>query len=107
MAASRGVTLHTVVADLERGEYVPPEDSFELVTVFFYLHRELFPAIRAAIKPGGMIVYRTYTRDNPRRLQPAHVLEPNELLAQFRDFRVLLYEESVSKGIAAMLALKL
>lgn len=111
LAAARGVALATIAADLERGEYVPPARSFELVVVFFYLERALFPAIRAAVKPGGLVVYRTYTMDQQRfRRRPRsrmHLLRHNELLEQFRDFRILLYEETVrEEGAAALLARK-
>jgi hypothetical protein len=38
---------------------------------------------------------------------PAYVLQPNELLHEFSDYRVLRYEEKVSgEGTAALLAQK-
>ncbi len=114
LAASRGVSLHTVRADLERGEYLPPPDSFDLVIVFFFLERSLFPAIRSTLKPGGLVIYRTYTLDQPaaagsarRPKHPMHLLRHNELLEQFAGLRILLYEETVrEKGVAALVARK-
>lgn len=105
LAQKRGVSIHTVAADLESGEYVPSSASFDLVVVFFYLERALFPAIRAALKSGGLVVYRTYTVDQPKHQR--YLLRHNELLDAFRGFRVLRYEEIVKgKGVAGLLALK-
>lgn len=111
LAADRGASVKVVTADLERGEYTPPPDSFDLVVVFFYLERALFPAIRAAVRPGGLVIYRTYTagqqRFPGRPKHPTHLLAHNELLNEFRDFRVLLYEETLrGKGVAALVAQK-
>jgi hypothetical protein len=58
-----------------------------------------------------MVVYKTYTRDQlalpegPKN--PAYVLQPNELLREFSDYRVLRYEEKTSgERTAALLAQK-
>ena len=111
LAAIRGVTLEFLRADLEHHEYLPPPATFDLVIVFFYLQRDLFPAIRSALKPGGLVVYRTYTVDQQRYpgrpRDPQHLLRHNELLEEFREFRVLLYEETMrEKGVAALVARK-
>lgn len=111
LAGARGLALRTIAGDLERGEYVPPPDSFDLMIVFLYLERALFPAIRAAIKPGGLVVYRTYTVDQGRfpgrPKHPLHLLRHNELLEQFAGFRILLYEETLQeKGVASLVARK-
>jgi hypothetical protein len=76
-----------------------------------FLHRPLFAAVKLALKPGGLVVYRTYTRDQlalaDGPTNPAYVLQPNELLHEFSDYRVLRYEEKVSgEGTAALLAQK-
>ncbi len=111
LASQREVGLRIVVADLERNEYVPQPESFDLIVVCFYLERALFPAIRSAIKPGGLVIYRTYTVDQQRYpgrpKHPMHLLQHSELLEQFHGFRVLFYEEIVrGKGVAALVARK-
>lgn len=85
--------------------------SFHLIAGFFFLHRPLFPALREALLPGGLILYKTYTTDQlrypGRPRHPAHLLEPNELLRVFEGFRVLRYEERwEGKGTAAIAARK-
>src|SRR5690348_3468656 len=41
-------------------------EQYDLVVVFFFLQRELFPALAAAIKPGGHLIYKTYTTEQQR-----------------------------------------
>src|SRR3954462_2700481 len=38
-------------------------EQYDLVLVFFFLQRELFPAVAAALKPGGHLLYKTYTTE--------------------------------------------
>jgi tellurite methyltransferase len=81
-------------ADLERIEL--PEANYDLVVDFNYLQRSLIPQIKAALKPGGHVIFETYLigqeiLGHPKN--PAYLLGYNELLEQFRDFRVLWYRE--------------
>ena len=68
-----------------------------MVTVFFYLQRDLFPQIMRALKTGGLLVYETFLIDNherfshPRRRE--FCLGHNELLSLCHELRVLAYRE--------------
>ncbi|HEX7287247.1 MAG TPA: class I SAM-dependent methyltransferase [Candidatus Angelobacter sp.] len=82
-------------------------DQYDLILIFYFLKRELFPAIARALKPGGWLVYRTYTVD---RMQapggpddPRYLLQPNELLRAFSALRVLHYHETTEGKAAAEL----
>lgn len=106
----RNVTIETEVLDLN---HVPElgQEEYDLVIVFFYLQRELFPALIAALKPGGFLIYKTYSTEQRRfsggPTHPLHLLEPNELLRAFSSLRVLHYHETVSgKGVAELVASK-
>jgi tellurite methyltransferase len=97
------VDLNTVV-ELGTGQY-------DLITVFFFLRRELFPALAAALKPGGVLIYKTYTTarwdfgsgPSDRR----YLLEPNELREAFSSLQVLHYLETTdAKGAAQLVARK-
>ena len=86
-------------------------EQYDLVIVFFFLQRELFPALAAAIKPGGLLIYKTYTTEQKNFAggpsHPMFLLEPNELLHAFSSLRVLHYHESISqKGVAELVAQK-
>ena len=107
------MTLELVCADLETSPalLIQPPGHFDLILCFFYLERSLFPFLKAALRPGGLIVYKTYTVDQKRigdrPMNKAHLLEPQELLHAFQDFRVLYYQELVSgRRVAQMIAQK-
>jgi SAM-dependent methyltransferase len=105
LAKARSLPLTVIHADLERGEYVPPPASFDLVMVFFYLQRDLFPALEATLRPGGILIYRTYTLERLRQrpeANPNFLLRPGELRDTFPSLRTLAYEES--PPVAALLA---
>lgn len=83
--------------------------QYDLITVFYFLRRDLFPALTTALKPGGVLIYKTYTtarRDfgngpGDRR----YLLEPNELRKAFSSLHVLHYEETTeAKSAAALVA---
>ncbi|MDZ4346948.1 MAG: hypothetical protein U1E51_31440, partial [Candidatus Binatia bacterium] len=81
-------------ADLEQIEL--PKTTYDLIVNFNYLQRSLIPQIKAALRPGGHAIFETYLTGqeilgHPKN--PAYLLGHNELLEQFRDFRVLWYRE--------------
>ncbi len=41
-------------------------EQYELIVVFFFLRRELFPALIQALKPNGMLIYKTYTLEQAK-----------------------------------------
>ena len=94
-ASAEGVAVLGWCADLTRSPL--PGDRFDLIVVTRYLHRDLFPTLRAAVTPSGVILYETFTvaqrahRRGPT--SPDHLLEPGELLRLFDGFEVVCYEE--------------
>ncbi len=109
LAVERGVRLELFCQDLETVSL--GTSCFDLLIGFFYLQRDLFPVLKAALKPQGLIVYKTYTVDQRRfpgrPRHSMHLLERQELLELFRDFRILAYQETVKeRGIAQIIAQK-
>ncbi|HEY7678928.1 MAG TPA: class I SAM-dependent methyltransferase [Terriglobia bacterium] len=107
LARERGLRLRLFCQDLET--FSPPAGLFDLIICFFYLQRSLFPALKTALRSGGLIVYKTYTIDQQKHSggprHPLHLLQPQELLEQFKDFRVLSYREVVrDRGVAQLIA---
>ena len=108
-AARRSLHIMTQTSDLT--ETPLPAATFDLVLDFFYLERQLFPQMEAALKPEGVLVFKTYTR---RQLElggvpthPMHLLESNELLRAFAGLRVLYYREAAKdKAVAELVAQK-
>ena len=95
-ARDRGLPLYTRVADLESGDPALGADTFDLIVVVHYLHRPLFPALLAALRPGGVLVYETFTRAQAARgkpTNPAFLLEPGELRRLVAPLEVLAERE--------------
>jgi len=101
LAAEKGVKLTTMVADLE--QYTIPPNTYDVIVCTYFLQRDLFPKIAAALKPGGVAVIETYTVDNLQyrpTFNKSFLLERNELLTLLPGLRVLRYQE-VDTGDAA------
>lgn len=107
LAREKGVEVDTVGSDLL--EYDMGSKEYDLITMFYYYQPELFPAIKTALKPGGVFIFQTFSIDQlefergPR--DPAHLVKPNELLPAFADFRLRLYEDRLVGGDEAAVRL--
>lgn len=93
------------------------DKQFGGVLVFRYLHRPLLPRIKQAVLPGGILVYETFTVDQPqygRPKNPDYLLRQGELQRYFKDWNILYSYEGVikqsessdSQAIAQIVALK-
>lgn len=79
----------------------PPAESFDVIVVARFLSRALASALSAALRPGGVLVYQTFTRERVDDLGPrddGYRLGVNELLALFPGLRVLVYREEGCVG---------
>jgi 2-polyprenyl-3-methyl-5-hydroxy-6-metoxy-1,4-benzoquinol methylase len=105
-ASGAGVRVHGWCADLT--EHPLPSSRFDVIVVTRYLQRSLFHALRGAVRPGGVVLYETFTTAQ-RALgtgptSPDHLLEPGELLRAFDGFEVLFYEEVAAPEAVARIA---
>jgi tellurite methyltransferase len=105
-----GVSLRAQVADLEK-YYSIKKDTYDVIVCFNYLQRSLIFQIKEGVRIGGMVVYETYIIDQAHLFgkpqNPDYLLQHNELLDMFRDFRCLRYREGVidnQKAIASIIA---
>lgn len=111
-AAELGLRVEAHVRDLERER--PAADAYDVVVCTNYLQRDLFGALAAALRPGGLLVYETFSPAHVdelgRAFNPAFVLERNELLEAFAGLRVRHYREGVvdrggaPRGVASIVA---
>jgi tellurite methyltransferase len=95
-----GLSIEALVADLERSPL--PSNDYCLIVNFYYLQRSLAPQIVAALKPGGVLVFESFTIDQlqfgwgPKSSD--HLLHRGELREMFPDLETLLYHEGVVQG---------
>ena len=101
--------IDLVQADLEQLQL--SENTFELILCVQYLQRSLFPELERALRPGGFLLFETFTRaqlafnGGPRN--PEYLLDSGELRAAFPELRVIFHRElRAGQGIASLLARK-
>jgi tellurite methyltransferase len=111
LARQHDASINPVVLDLRR-DWLPSR-RYDVIVNSFFLLRDLLPTIRAALKPGGWLVFETLTVTQ-MEITPQHgadrryLLRPGELRRLFEDFAILSYWEGVegSRATARLLARK-
>ncbi len=116
LAAERGATVNTVIADLTN--YEMGKSQYDLITNFYYYDKTLFPKVIDALKPGGIFIFEQFSIDHTKHgarfgpRNPDYLVKSNELLDIFKSLRILYYEDTVveldegmHKGIAAVVRL--
>lgn len=99
LARRNRVAINPIQKDIEADPTLPT--GYDLVCVFRYLHRPLWPALQRALNPGGYIVCETFharTRETGGRpSSPDHLLQTGELSAAFADFEILMARDAVER----------
>jgi rhodanese-related sulfurtransferase len=100
-ARALGLPVETARMDLEAGEADLGDGAFDLILVVHYLHRPLFPALARALRPGGVLLYETFTtaqaeRGHPRN--PEYLLQPGELARLVAPLQVIRSREGDHEG---------
>jgi len=111
---SDALPILPVLADAGRFQVRP--GTFDLVVNTFFLLRSAFPLIEAALRPGGLLLFETFSvlelDELGGDIRREFALERGELLEAFAGFEVLLHEEGVfereegERGLARMIARK-
>ncbi len=100
-ARSRGLTVHTEARDVLAAP--PAPESVDVLLVVRFLDRSILPALRAAVRPGGLLLLQTFfgprVAIGPRR--PEWRLQRGELERIAGDLEILVCAEG--PGEEAML----
>ena len=101
-AEAAGTRVDRVRCDLEASAEIPiREASCGGILVYRFLFRPLAPAIEAALAPGGLLLYETFTKDQqpfghvPKN--PAFLLASGELPTLFPGLEVIEYAEGTDE----------
>jgi tellurite methyltransferase len=102
LASAQGNAVELWQVDLEPsdGSNPLPVNAYGAILVFRYLHRPLISCIRKALRNKGVLIYETFTVEQPRFGKPHHpnfLLKPGELFGWFRDWKVIYYFEGVKE----------
>lgn len=82
-------------------------ESYDLICVFRYLRRDLFPKIARAVRPGGRVIYETFHvgyLETVPNFNRAFLLNCGELRGYFAGWRLLHDEET--RDTAQIVAVK-
>lgn len=82
--------------DLDTFKIAP--GRYDLIVNINFLDRRLFPAIRSGLKPGGILIFETFTETPSgaayhQPSDPLFLLQKNELLHAFIGLEIVYYEE--------------
>jgi tellurite methyltransferase len=95
-ARRRRLRVRWIEADLDR--HPLPRARYDVVVNAFFLKRTLFPALRAAVRPGGVVVFETHLASEAvtsRVRSSAHRLRPGELRRRFAGWEILEHGEGL------------
>lgn len=111
LAGRLGLEVEAAAVDLETGDVDLGRKLYDLILVVHYLHRPLFPAIVSALRPGGLLLYETFTVDQAKRGRPTNpdfLLEHGELVQLVGPLEVLRQRDGDFDGrmVAAVAARK-
>ena len=105
------LAVDTESVDLETDTSPLDVSRYDLIVVVHYLHRPLFPHLVAALRPGGVLVYETFTSAQARRgkpTNPAFLLQPGELISLASGLTLLATREGTfeNRDVASLVARK-
>lgn len=122
-AVAAGMARHTSILGTVGDVRAMPlrESSVDAIVVVSFLDRSLFPMIRRLLKPGGTLIYETFTLQHldvvnrgkargPRNAE--YLLEPGELRRLAASLDVIEHEECLvtdsagERHVARMVAIK-
>lgn len=96
-AAFENSNVEFIAADLEKEAWPFGDARFDVIVVTHYLHRPLFPLLRAALDQRGLLIYETFSAGNAafgRPSNPDFLLNPRELLDEFGNgMHVMAFED--------------
>jgi SAM-dependent methyltransferase len=94
-ARAAGLVIHTEVRDVTLQP--PAAERFDVIVVSRFLERSLSPLLQAALRPGGLLFYQTFTKIRTAAASgpsnSAFLLDDNELLHLFAPLKVRVYRE--------------
>lgn len=92
LAALSGSQVKFTCCDIKKKGCLP-DKQFDVISVVRFLNRDLFAYIRQVLKPGGVVVFETFSAGvekigTPKN--PQFILKEGELAEVFSDFEVLV-----------------
>ncbi len=104
--------INPIQADLDF--YNLKNSEYDLIVNINFLNRRLFPLIKEALKPDGVLIFETFLMDGNSHIKTKdYLLRPNELIHCFIDMRIVFYQEKTTtkitgekSSVASLIAVK-
>lgn len=95
-------SIKPMVCDLTNLRNIPlAVNAFDLVVMTYYLDRSIFPFVKKLVNAHGYFFMETFYKSpklEDQGVSNQYKLEPQELLREFEDWKVLFYEENEEEG---------
>ena len=91
LAQANNVSIEAIEADIIQGGFSAPDEIFDLIIMFRFLHRPLFERIQKWLKPGGTFLIETFSIEAAKFGKPRRkhlMLKPNEMKQYFTGLTV-------------------
>jgi tellurite methyltransferase len=99
--ANKKLNITATVADLTKVTTAFTSHKYDLAVMTYYLDRSLFPLIKQLLHTGGYLFFETfykYGENGNQQVPNQYKLESNELLNEFREWKILFFEENDQEG---------
>ncbi len=103
LVAQGNLNIECILRDVEStsNDGGLPDKKYDVIVVSYFLNRELFPQIKTALKPNGLLFYQTWSQlrvDEVGPNNPNFRLASGELLELCDGLKPVLYRENGLEG---------
>lgn len=106
-AAREQLSIDAEVGDLTDMQLT---NLYDLIVITYFLDRKLFPIVKNLIKKQGYFFMETYyqsPQNETQKISNQFKLQSNELIAEFKDWNILYFEENEKEGRQTVFCRKL
>lgn len=98
-AEERELDVRAQIADLSAPDFTLKSNQYDLIVIAYYLQRDLFPKVKAALRPGGVVLAIVHTPEHAEQGSEKRAA-PGELRGYFAGWEILHYYEGASRDPA-------
>lgn len=98
-ASELKIEIDARTADLQNHEYAIEASTWDLITICYYLQRNLFAPAKQGVKPGGVLIAIVHITEAGEQATASR-LRPGELAQYFRGWEILHQYEGKSHDAA-------
>ncbi|NKE04317.1 class I SAM-dependent methyltransferase [Mesobacillus selenatarsenatis] len=95
------LNITAAVADLTKETTALSGHKYNFAVMTYYLDRSLFPLIKQILSTGGYLFFETFYKNGStgkQQVSNQYKLNSNELLNEFKEWKILFFEENEQEG---------